>query len=146
MNAAQLEAIKRKLIEDSEVLEFVGLSKQSIVSTRLGLMNGLQVFITTDSAGNYVYEAKIPFKAFHIKKSAVKVLGVAFVTGKLIPPKGSQTATPSPTGVAYGNSPMMGQGYNNRGGMNSHAQTFYRPVNYGPFSSSTYFSVGIKLQ
>ena len=87
LDARQLADVKRKLIEDQEVLQFVGFSKEPVVSSRLGLMNGIQVIIKADSIGDYIYEAKIPFKSFHIDKSSLKTLDVAFVTGKLIRPK-----------------------------------------------------------
>jgi hypothetical protein len=152
MDAKQLADIKRKLIEDQEVLEFVGFAKEPVVSSRLGLMNGIQVIIKTDSIGDYVYEAKIPFKAFHIDKNSLKTLDVAFVTGKLVTPKGSQSG-PQQQGIGYGNS-NYGRGYNpgsygryggNYGGM--YNQPTYTPLqSYTPFAQSTYLSVLVKLK
>jgi len=76
LSKAQVEELKMGLIKDAEVLELLGLSKEPIVSPRLGLMNGLQVYIKGDDKGDFAYEAKIPFKAFRIDKAAVKVLGL----------------------------------------------------------------------
>ena len=143
-NAAMVE-FKMGLIKDVEVLELIGLSKENIVSPRLGLMNGLQVFIKGDDHGAYVYEAKIPFKAFRIDKSAIKVLGVAFVTGKMKPPKATQTSSPAgggPGNVGYGGRYGM-RGY----GMGGYGQgsSFSQPA-YTEWNSATYMSVGVTLK
>jgi len=137
---AQVEEFKMGLLKDVEVLELVGFSKEPIVSPRLGLMNGLQVFIRGDGHGAYVYEAKIPFKAFRIDKASVKVLGIAFVTGKMKPPKTQSTA--SPAGGGLGN-----MGYSGRYGMGGYGQgpAFSQPV-YSEWSASTYMSVGVTLK
>ena len=75
--------MKRDLIKDTEVLELIGLAKDNITSTRVGLMNGIQVIIVMDDIGDYVYEAKIPFKAYKLSPASIPVLGVGFETGKL---------------------------------------------------------------
>jgi hypothetical protein len=106
---AEVQALKMDLFRNEEVLELVGLAKQNIVSSRVGLMNGIEVIIQPGEKGEVLYEAKIPFKAFAIDRTKVKELGVAFVTGKLVTK--SQTNTAPPGGGA-GNS-----GYASRYGM-----------------------------
>ncbi len=75
--------MKRELIKDTEVLELFGLAKEKIISSRLGLMNGIKVIIDMDNSGAYLYEAKIPFKAYKIDKASLSTLGIGFETGKL---------------------------------------------------------------
>jgi hypothetical protein len=145
LSTAAITEFKMGLIKDVEVLELIGLSKENIVTPRLGLMNGLQVFIKADGQGAYVYEAKIPFKAFRIDKSAVKVLGVAIVTGKMKPPKATQTS--SPAGGGAGNVGYGGR-YGMRGyGMGGYGQgtSFSQPA-YTEWNAATYMSVGVTLK
>jgi hypothetical protein len=137
----QVAELKKELIKDVEVLELVGLSKENIVSPRLGLMNGLQVFIKADARGDFVYEAKIPFKAFHIDKSAVKVLGVAFVTGKLVVKAQNPQSNSSAGG--YPSQRYGGGGYNGRY-MNSGGG--YSSTPYSEWQSATSMSVGVNLK
>lgn len=86
--------IEKGLLTDIEVLELIGLAKENIISSRLGLMNGIKVLIAPTEDGSYMYEAKLPFKAFRINKADVSILGIGFETGKLIPEKGkSQPAS-----------------------------------------------------
>lgn len=95
--------IEKELLSDIEVIELIGLVKENIVSSRLGLMNGIQVLIAATEDGSYIYEAKIPFKAFRIKKAEVSELGIGFETGKLMPQKGkSQPAGSGPGAPFYG--------------------------------------------
>jgi hypothetical protein len=115
-------AAKQQLLSDVEVLELIGLAKENIVSSRLGLMNGIEVLIVANSDGHYVYEAKIPFKAFRIDKAKVPVLGITFETGKMTPPK---TSTPAAGGQAGG-------GFQNQG-------------QYNPMMTPTYMWVGVRL-
>ncbi len=91
--------LKSDLIKDTEVLELIGLADDNIVSLREGLMNGIKVIIVMDDKGDYIYEAKIPFKAYHITKSAITKLGIGFETGNFImkQPPGS-TASQAPAG------------------------------------------------
>ncbi len=96
--------VEKELLSDLEVLELIGLAKENIISSRLGLMNGIQVLISATEDGSYMYEAKIPFKAFRLKKSEIEVLGVGFETGVLKPQKGkSQPAGSGPGAPFYGN-------------------------------------------
>lgn len=74
---------KKLLLTDVEVLELLGVSKDPIVSSRLGLMNGIEVLMIIMEDGTYLYEAKIPFKAFKIKKEDVSVIGFTVETGKM---------------------------------------------------------------
>jgi hypothetical protein len=153
VSAAQLIDIKKGWVKDAEVLELVGLAKEKIVSSRLGLMNGIECFITADASGDYLYEAKIPFKAYHIDKSTVKVLGVAFETGKVIIPKGNNTATPPPSGFqnrGYGRG-GYGGGYGGAyggygGGYGGAGMQQGTPYHYSEMAVSTYLAVGVKLQ
>lgn len=96
--------VEKELLGDIDVLELIGLAKETIVSSRLGLMNGIQVLIAATEDGTYMYEAKIPFKAFRLKKSEISVLGIGFETGVLKPQKGkSQPAGSGPGAPFYGN-------------------------------------------
>ncbi len=74
--------MKRELINDTEVLELFGIADEKIISARVGLMNGIKVIIDMDDAGAYLYEAKIPFKAYKLNKAAISTLGIGFETGK----------------------------------------------------------------
>src|SRR5579871_3782708 len=66
-------AMKKEWVSDVEVVELIGLAKQNIVSSRLGLANGIESIIVAQEDGSYLYEAKIPFKAFAIKKADTPV-------------------------------------------------------------------------
>ena len=99
-DAAGRTYAKKQLLNDVEVLELLGLAKENIVSSRLGLMNGIQILIVADEEGAYVYEAKIPFKAFKIDKTKTPILGITFETGKMSMAK-SAPAAPN-TGQAPG--------------------------------------------
>ena len=88
-----LVQMKKDLVSEVEVVELIGLAKENIVSSRLGLANGIEAIIIAQNDGSYIYEAKIPFKAFRIKKSEVTVLGVEFETGKYNP---AQKNAPAP--------------------------------------------------
>jgi len=146
LSKAQVEELKMGLIKDAEVLELLGLAKEPIVSPRLGLMNGLEVYIKGDDKGDFSYEAKIPFKAFRIDKAAIKVLGVAFVTGKMPPPKAQNT---TPAGGGAGNMGYARRGYGMGGmggGMGGYGSAGYSQPSYSEWNSSTYMSVGVKLK
>ncbi|MFM7855075.1 MAG: hypothetical protein ACKO96_24905 [Flammeovirgaceae bacterium] len=102
-DAAAVEAYKRQMLGDVEVVELIGLAKEGIVASRLGLANGIEVLITPDESANYVYEAKIPFKAFGIDKSKTPLLGITVETGR-------QTTTNQPASAA-----PPAQGFGQRG-------------------------------
>ncbi len=109
---------KKQLLDEVEVLELIGLAKENIVSSRLGLMNGIEVLIVAADDGSYLYEAKIPFKAYKIKKEEVPVLGVTIETSKPNlakngPAAGSANQQPGGFGQSsYGQySPLMSQAY-----------------------------------
>jgi hypothetical protein len=118
---------KKQLLTEVEVLELLGLAKDNIVSSRLGLMNGIEVLMVANEEGHYVYEAKIPFKAFRIDKSKVPVMGIIFETGKMVPPK-TPTSAPNAGG--------QGQGGFNQG---SYGQ-------YSPMMVPSYMWVGVRLR
>src|SRR5258708_13275265 len=61
--------MKRDLIRDSDLLELLGLADDPILSSRVGLMNGIEVIMVVDTYGDLIYEARIPFKAYRINKS-----------------------------------------------------------------------------
>jgi hypothetical protein len=124
-DAAGRVMAKKQLLTEVEVLELLGLAKESIVSSRLGLMNGIEVLIVANDEGHYVYEAKIPFKAYKIDKAKVTVLGVIFETGKASPPK--TPAAPPTAGRQGGFSP------------NNYGQ-------YSPMMTPEYMWVGVKLK
>jgi hypothetical protein len=84
--------MKKQMLNEVEVLELLGLSKENIVSSRLGLMNGIELIILANDQGHYVYEAKIPFKAFRIDKSKTPILGITIETGKMDMAKGAPAA------------------------------------------------------
>jgi hypothetical protein len=117
---------KKLLLTDVDVLELLGLSKQSIVSSRLGLMNGIEVLMTITDDGSYVYEAKIPFKAYKIKREEVKVLGFTVETGKMDISRNGPAAP------------------NNAQGSRSFGQTNFG--NYHPLSTPAYMWVAVKLR
>lgn len=127
--------VKREMLGEVEVVELIGLSKQNIVSSRLGLANGIEAMIIAQDDGAYTYEVKIPFKAFRINKSEVSLLGVEFETGRFIPKTKSSNAN-------TGYSPSYGPGgyrqpyYGNMGGN----------YQYNAFSTPGYFFVPVKLK
>ncbi|MBI3219173.1 MAG: hypothetical protein HYZ44_06655, partial [Bacteroidetes bacterium] len=117
---------KKQMLTDVDVLELLGLSKESIVSSRLGLMNGIEVIMTITDDGSYVYEAKIPFKAYKLKKEEVQLLGFTVETGRL---------DLSKNGPAKPN--------------NSQTARSFGQTNYGmyhPLSSPAYMWVAVKLR
>jgi hypothetical protein len=118
-------AEKKRILDEVEILELIGLAKDNIVSSRLGLMNGIEALITVAADGAYLYEAKIPFKAFKIDKASVPVLGVSFETGKFDIGK---APTPAPAG---------GQAGRNFGG--SYGQ-------YNPNAVPAYMWVAVRLK
>jgi hypothetical protein len=124
---ASLDAYKRQLLSDVEVIELLGLAKESIVSSRLGLMNGIQVFIAADAEANYIYEAKIPFKAFNIDKQKSPILGITIETGR-------QTVNNQPNGGAAQPPQQGGFGQRSFGGT------------YSVMSIPAYMWVGVKLK
>jgi len=135
---------KKDMLGDIEVVELVGLAKQSIVASRLGLANGIEVMITTLEDGAYTYEAKIPFKAFRIAKKDVKVLGVEFETGRLTVQNkntSSNQATPGFGGA------MPGQQYG-PGGYRMPRYNMGGPNNYqyNAFTTPGYFYVPVHLK
>ena len=125
-DAAAVEAYKRQMLGDVEVVELLGLAKEGIVASRLGLANGIEVFITPDENANYVYEAKIPFKAFSIDKAKTPVLGITVETGR-------QTTANQPAGAA-----PPAQGFGQRG--------FSGGGSYSVLAVPAYMWVGIKLK
>lgn len=117
---------KKLLLTDVDVLELLGLSKDPIVSSRLGLMNGIEVMMLITDDGSYVYEAKIPLKAYKLKKEDIQLLGFTVETGKLDLSKNGP-ATP-----------------NNAQTARSFGQTNYGM--YHPLSSPAYMWVAVKLR
>ncbi len=117
--------LERNLLRDVEVLEFIGLADDPIVSSRLGLMNGLQILIAATEDAAYAYEVKIPFKAFRIKKSEVEVLSIGFETGRFEPKTKVQTANTgaSPNSLSARNSGMYGNSYYQQAFYGSGAQS-----------------------
>jgi len=110
-------AMKKGWVSDVEVVELLGLAKENIVSSRLGLANGIEAMIIAQDDGAYTYEAKIPFKAFRINKKEVPLLGVEFETGKLVVKNQTQAnnsaTSPSRGPSAYGNPNMQQRQYYN---------------------------------
>jgi hypothetical protein len=128
--------MKKELVSDVEVVELIGLAKQNIVSSRLGLANGIEAIIIALDDGSYIYEAKIPFKAFKINKGEVNLMGVEFETGRLI----VQNKNANPTS-AY--SPgMRGPG----GYGQQQPRMYYNNYQYNVLSSPGYLWLGIKLK
>ncbi|MBS1951602.1 MAG: hypothetical protein OJF59_001276 [Cytophagales bacterium] len=125
---------KKELVSDVEVLELIGLAKQNIVSSRLGLANGIEVILVAQDDGSYIYEAKIPFKAFRLDKSKLENLGIEFESGRLI--QQNKNATPN---SGYGPS------YGRPGSMGRQPQMYYNNYAYNPLSSPAYLSLTIKL-
>ncbi len=125
-DAAAVEAYKRQMLGDVEVVELVGLAKEGIVASRLGLANGIEVLISPDENANYIYEAKIPFKAFGIDKAKTPILGITVETGR-------QTAANQPASAA-----PPAQGFGQRG--------FAGGGGYSVFAVPAYMWVGLKLK
>src|SRR5258706_4854455 len=134
-DAASRVAMKKQWVSDVEVVELIGLAKENIVSSRLGLMNGIEAIIVAQEDGSYIYEAKIPFKAFRINKSEVSLLGVEFETGRLV----IQNKNPNPN---------TGYGPSSRGYGQPQQQPRYYSNNYqyNALSSPGYLWVGVKLK
>lgn len=140
--------MKKDLLGDVEVVELIGLAKENIVSSRLGLANGIEAMIIALDDGSYTYEAKIPFKAFRIIKSQVEVLGVEFQTGRLVmQPKNNtsnQAAVPGYGGQMGGNSMYGPGGYR--------MSRYYAPgagfsnYQYNALTTPGYFFVAVKLK
>ena len=82
----QKQADKR-LIENVEILELIGLADEPITSARAGIMNGIKVALGMDANGAYVYEAIIPFKSYRISRASIEELSVGFETGRYVAPK-----------------------------------------------------------
>jgi len=135
--ASQKIAMKKELISDVEVVELIGLAKENIVSSRLGLANGIEAMIVAQDDGSYIYEAKIPFKAFRINKKEVPLLGVEFETGRLVVqnknPASNSAMSPSRGPGAYGNPNMQQQ------------QQYYN-YQYNVLSTPGYLWVGVTLK
>ena len=110
-DAAAVDAYKRQLLSDVEVVELLGLAKENIISSRLGLMNGIEAFITADADANYIYEAKIPFKAFKIEKAKTPILGVTIETGRQTTANQPNGSTPPPSGFGQRGGGFGGGGY-----------------------------------
>jgi len=148
MDAKNKIAMKKELLGDVEVVELIGLAKENIVSSRLGLANGIEAMIIALDDGSYTYEAKIPFKAFRIVKSQVEILGVEFQTGRLnVQAKNNaanQASTPGYGGQMGGNS-MYGPG-------GTRMSRYYAPgagfsnYQYNALSTPGYYYVPVKLK
>ena len=134
----ELIQTKKYWIEDAEVVELIGLAKQNIISSRLGLANGVEVIIVAEDDGAYIYEAKIPFKAFKINKNEVNVLGVEFETGKFVAQNKNTSTTSSQMNPAYQNA-MRGTGY--YGGTPLSGSGYQ----YNPYVTPGYFFLQVKL-
>jgi hypothetical protein len=129
--------LKKELLGDVEVVELIGLAKQNIISSRLGLANGIESIIITQDDGSYLYEAKIPFKAFRIKKSEVTILGVEFETGKYNP---AQKNTPAPQ-IDPRYKAAYRQGYAARPMMSGNSN-----YQYNAFANPGYLFVPVRLK
>jgi hypothetical protein len=132
-------AMKKEWISDVEVVELLGLAKENIVSSRLGLANGIEAMIIAQDDGAYIYEAKIPFKAFKINKKEVPLLGVEFETGRLV----VQNKSPSSNGTGY--SPNS-RGPGAYGNPNMQQQQQYYNFQYNALSTPGYLWVGVTLK
>lgn len=104
--------MKKKIILEAQTLELIGIGKGRVLSSRLGLMNGIEVIMIVDTYGDLVYEAKVPFLAYKIDKSNVKNLGVLIETGKIVPKQNLHNS--STTGYRRGGymAPMISQPHN----------------------------------
>jgi len=126
-------AIKKLWVSDVEVVELIGLAKQNIVSSRLGLTNGIEAMLIALDDGSYVYEAKIPFKAFRINKNEVPLLGVEFETGRLIVQNKSGNTAYNPTTRVPGSGQQQPRYY-------------YSNYQYNALTTPGYLWLGIKLK
>lgn len=127
-DAASKVIAKKQLLDEVEILELIGLAKDNIVSSRLGLMNGIEALIVVADDGSYLYEAKIPFKAFKINKSSTPILGVTIETSK---PNLANNSTSAPAG-------------NQQNSARGFGQTGYGQ--YNPIMTPAYMWVAIKLK
>jgi hypothetical protein len=131
--------MKKELISDVEVVELIGLAKENIVSSRLGLANGIEAIIVAQEDGAYIYEAKIPFKAFRINKKEVPLLGVEFETGRLV------VKTNNSAGSNSAMSPTS-RGPGSYGNPNMQQQQYRYNYQYNVLSTPGYLWVGVKLK
>ncbi len=129
-------AMKKELVSDVEVVELIGLAKENIVSSRLGLANGIEAMLLAQDDGSYVYEAKIPFKAFKINKEEVPLLGVEFETGRLVQKSTAPTSNPGANPMSRGPG-----GYGQQ-----QPRQYYSSYSYNPMSTPGYLWLGIKLK
>ncbi|MBL7849636.1 MAG: hypothetical protein JNN04_01955 [Cyclobacteriaceae bacterium] len=90
----------RMLIENLEILELIGLTKDPITATRSGITNGIKVAIDMDATGAYTYEVLIPFKSYRLSRAQITDLSVGFETGKYVMPKQKPTTKNSPVAGA----------------------------------------------
>ena len=90
----------RMLIENLELLELIGLSKDPITATRSGITNGIKVAIDMDAQDAYTYEVIIPFRSYRLTRAQVNDLSVGFETGKYTMPKQKPTTKNSPVAGA----------------------------------------------
>ncbi len=135
-DAASRIAMKKKWVSDVEVVELIGLAKENIVSSRLGLMNGIEAIIVALDDGSYIYEAKIPFKAFRINKREVPLLGVEFETGRLVVQSKNATANSGYSPTSRG-----------PGGYGQQQPRYYSSnYQYNALSSPGYLWIGVKLK
>jgi hypothetical protein len=125
----------RKLIENLEVLELIGLTDEPLTSTRSGITNGIKVAIAQDDEGAYVYEAIIPFKSYRLSKASISALGVGFETGYYVPPKPKTSNVPPPPGPGGVQRPNPQAQSNYYRGTNStnpmgYATSFWASINF----------------
>ncbi len=130
--------MKKAWVSDVEVVELIGLAKENIVSSRLGLANGIEAIILAQDDGSYLYEAKIPFKAFRIIKKDVPLLGVEFETGRMT----TQSNNPATNNPSYSPTSRGPGGY---GGGQSQ-QRYYSNYQYNLNTTPGYLWVGVKLK
>ncbi len=138
MDIAAKVAMKKEWISDVEVVELMGLAKQNIVSSRLGLANGIEAIIVAQDDGSYIYEAKIPFKAFKINKSEVPLLGVEFETGKLIVQNKNISSNPGMNSSA--------PRYRGPGGYSQQPRYYNNSYQYNPLTTPGYLWTVVKLK
>jgi hypothetical protein len=131
-------AMKKEWVSDVEVVELIGLAKENIVSSRLGLANGIEAIIVAQDDGSYIYEAKIPFKAFRIDKKALPLLGVEFETGRLVVQNKNAA-----NNTGYSPTSRIPGSY---GQQNQQQQRYYSTYQYNVLSTPGYLWVGVKLK
>ncbi|MBS1488165.1 MAG: hypothetical protein JST43_11315 [Bacteroidetes bacterium] len=136
MDAAARVQYKKDLVSDVEVVELIGLAKQNIVSSRLGLANGIEAILVAQDDGAYIYEAKIPFKAFRLDKSKLETLPIEFETGRYVPQNKNNN------NASQGYSPSYGR----PGTYGRQMPVYYNNYSYNPLSSPGYLSLTIKLK